>query len=141
MPLTRCDELRLISRLGGVLLLVASLTSHSHPLECQATYAGKTHRISVTPRDEAYGAESVSIDDRFHFKAVHVRGGINEPRIAIYVYREDPIQPILIQHVQITPPYPRSERGPVDLFGEQRLYAGKLERELIYRCQLESESP
>lgn len=110
-------------------------------LTCQVTYAGKTTPISVTPTSDPYGVASVSIDDRFFFKAVHVPAGQREPRIAIYVYREGPQQPILIQHVQLRPPYPKAEQGAADLLGEQHLHAGKLERELIYRCSLLPATP
>lgn len=115
--------------------------SLAQALVCDVTYAGKTQRIAVPPTQDPYAQVAVSIDDRFHFKGVHVQGPGKTPRIAIYVYREGPTQPILIQQVQVTPPYPQSESGAADLFGEQRLYAGKLERELIYRCSLERATP
>lgn len=131
-PLALAHALCLVLGMGFV------KNSFAHALRCEVTYAGKTHHLEVPPTQDPYSVESVSIDDRFYFKGVHVQGPGSEPRIAIYVYREGQTQAVLIQQVLLKPPYPRSTTGPADLFGEQRLYAGKLERELIYRCSLDT---
>ena len=134
----RLKPLVLAPALTLVLGLAFVKNSFAHALKCEVTYAGKTHHIEVAPTQDPYSVESVSIDDRFYFKGVHVQGPGLEPRIAIYVHREGPTQSVLIQQVLLKPPYPRATTGPTDLFGEQRLYAGKLERELIYRCSLDA---
>lgn len=139
--MTRCLPSRVVWRVLAGLLMGGAGLAHgqsdaSARLHCQVTYAGKTTELAVLPSTDPYSVASVSIDDRFFFKAVHVPAGQLEPRIAIYVYREGPQQPILIQHVQLRPPYPKADQGAADLLGEQHLYAGKLERELIYRCSL-----
>jgi len=104
-------------------------------LTCHVSYAGATQKISICPTHEPYSHESISIGNRFRFKAIHVKNEKLSPRIGIYVYVEDKQQPLLIQHVQIRAPVPEPQNGDlIDLIGEQRLYAGPLERELIYRC-------
>lgn len=111
-------------------------------LACEVTYAGQTQRIAVTSTADPYRQEAVNIRDRFRFKAVHVQGGDVTPRIGIYVYLDVDPHPLLIQHVTVQPPYPPAGAGArADLVGEQRLYAGRLERELIYRCFLEPQTP
>ena len=114
----------------------------TRPLACEVTYAGQTQRIAVTPTADPYRQEAVNIRDRFRFKAVHVQGDDVTPRIGIYVYLDVDPHPLLIQHVTVQPPYPSSgAEARADLVGEQRLYAGRLERELIYRCFLEPKTP
>lgn len=111
-------------------------------LSCDITYAGQTQHVSVAPTSDPYRQTSIPIRNRFRFKAVHVQGDGVTPRIGIYVYFETPQQPLLIQHVLLQPPYPQAPAGTqVDLLGEQRLYAGPLERELIYRCFLRQDTP
>ena len=111
-------------------------------LRCEVTYAGALQVVEVGPRTEPYDAPAVDIGGRFHFKPVVVQGPERIARIGIYVYVDTPRQPLLIQHALYLPPYPAGPVGaPVDLTGEQRLYAGPLERELIYRCQLSGGRP
>ncbi len=118
------------------------LTADTRQLACEVTYAGQTQRIAVTPTADPYRQEAVNIRNRFRFKAVHVQGAEVTPRIGIYVYLEVDPHPLLIQHVTLQPPYPQAAAGArADLVGEQRLYAGRLERELIYRCFLEPKTP
>ena len=153
------SNLNLAHRLGGYprlmrspsfqgFLLASVLTVASTPalscptnsdyaisLTCHVTYAGETQKIEVCPTFDPYGQEAVNIGHRFLFKAVHVNDKNLNPRIGIYVYFGDKQSPLLIQHVQIRPPSAKLQNGDtVDLIGEQHLYAGPLERELIYRC-------
>lgn len=122
--------------------LSASATVETRTLSCAVTYAGHTQLISVAPTRSPYDQAAVRIANRFRFKAVHVQGEDVTPRMGIYVYLETERQPLLIQHVLIQPPYPQAPTGSrVDLLGEQRLYAGPLERELIYRCFLDQGTP
>ena len=121
---------------------VAEPLSDPSRLSCDVTYAGETQHIAIAHTQDPYNQASVRIRNRFRFKAVHVQGGDATPRIGIYVYLETPQQPMLIQHVLVQPPYPATQDSKrVDLVGEQRLYAGALERELIYRCFLEKAAP
>lgn len=112
------------------------------PLSCAVTYAGATQHLTICPTPEPYRAVSVSIGERFRFKALHVTDSHLSPHISIDVYLETSQHPLLLQHVVIRPPYPVAPHGAsVDLLGEQHLYAGPLERELIYRCALTPETP
>ena len=138
----------LVSLLIASLSALASVSSVAEPfsdsrrLSCEVTYAGETQHIAIAPTQDPYSQASVNIRNRFRFKAVHVQGGDATPRIGIYVYLETAQQPLLIQHVLVQPPYPEAPSAKrVNLFGEQRLYAGRLERELIYRCFLGQDAP
>ncbi len=111
-------------------------------LSCEVTYAGATQRLEICPTQDPYQAASVGIGGRFRFKAIHVNDSNSSPRISIDVYLETPKHPLLLQHVVLRPPYPLAPAGAAaDLLGEQHLYAGPLERELIYRCAIKQEAP
>lgn len=126
----------------GSVMTSAAPAADTRQLACEVTYAGQTQRIAVAPTADPYRQEAVNIRNRFRFKAVHVQGAEVTPRIGIYVYLEVDPHPLLIQHVTLQPPYPQAAAGArADLVGEQRLYAGRLERELIYRCFLEPKTP
>ena len=113
-----------------------------HPIFCEVTYAGQTQRIEVLPTTEPYRVKPQSVGDRFLFKALHARVHPQTERLSIYVYRQDSQNAVLIQHIDRLPPFPAPPvGGHVDLFGEQHLYSGELERELIYQCRIMGRQP
>lgn len=134
---------RILTRtLFASLWALATPLAFACQLSCEVTYAGATQQLSICPTQAPYETPPVKIGERFRFKALHVNDTHLSPRISIAVYLETPQHPLLLQHVVIKPPYPLSPAGAsADLFGEQHLYAGPLERELIYRCALTKESP
>lgn len=79
---------------------------------------------------------SVDIAGRFRFKAVMVGQGARIEYIKLYTYLETPRQPVLIHQATYRPPFPVPS-GADGLTGEQRVYGGPKERELIYRCTLQ----
>lgn len=114
----------------------------AHRLSCDVTYAGHTQTVVAVVTREPYQVKAQSIGGRFLFKAMQVQTHAHTQRLSVYVYRQDGPQAVLIQHVQRQPPYPvPPPRGRVDLWGEQRLYSGELERELIYTCHLADDAP
>jgi hypothetical protein len=134
--------------LAGLLgLLGASHSVSAAPLlRCNVTYAGASQWVEATPVTDPYPVPSVDIGGRFRFKAVMVGNTAKLDRIVIYAYfnaRTDAVtgvQPMLIQQVKYLPPFEASSI-PYPLTGEQRLYAGTAERELIYSCTLEGVQP
>ena len=58
----------------------------------------------------------------------------------LYAYLDTRRQPILVQEAKYLPPY-HSGVTPYLLTGEQHIYAGEVERELIYHCTLEGVAP
>lgn len=131
-----------IRRIGMAALLLVGLCSASQAfagpfLRCDVTYAGRTHVVQAAPVKDPYSVASVDIAGRFRFKAVMVGDVTRLAYINLYVYfvAEDE-QPKLVHQSKYLP----SERWaatPVALTGMQHLYAGPLERELIYSCTLE----
>jgi len=109
-------------------------------LRCDVAYAGTTHRIEARPVDDPYPVPSVDIGGRFRFKAVMVGSATQVERILIYAYLDTARQPILVQEAKYLPPF-RVTESPYPLTGEQHLYAGPVERELIYSCTLEGLQP
>lgn len=109
-------------------------------LRCEVSYAGVVHPVVARPVSDPYPVESVAIGGRFAFKAVMVGTDEKLERIVLYVYSSAPSRLVMIQEAKYLPPYPSAPQ-PYSLTGEQRLYAGPMERELIYQCTLEGVAP
>ena len=68
-------------------------------------------------------------------------------RINLYVYQNTPEQPVLVQQATYLPPFQAAGAaapGPATsaaLTGQQHVYAGPMQRELIYSCALEGMDP
>jgi hypothetical protein len=133
---------RLIARIAlGFPILTLSLAACAAPLlRCQVSYAGTTHVVEARPVADPYPVASVDIGGRFRFKAVMVGDANRVDRVLLYAYLDTRKQPILIQQAKYLPPYPTSAT-PYVLTGEQHLYAGPVERELIYSCTLQGVAP
>jgi hypothetical protein len=109
-------------------------------LRCLVSYAGTTHSIETGPVADAYKVPSVDIGGRFRFKAVMAGTDTQVDYISLYTYLDTRRQPVLVQQAKYLPPYSFSIR-PVLLTGEQHVFAGPVERELIYSCTLENTAP
>lgn len=109
-------------------------------LRCEVSYAGSTDVVEARPVSDPYPVPSVDIGGRFRFKAVMVGEGERVDSITLYAYLDTRRQPILVQQATYLPPY-RSGSTPYLLTGEQHLFAGPVERELIYRCTLQGVAP
>ena len=105
-------------------------------LICQVTYAGTTQTVVAQPVADPYSVPSVDIGGRFWFKPIMVGTAQKIERIVIYSYLDSPTQPVLVHQVKYLPPFPASKTAwPIT--GHNHVFAGPLERELIYSCQLE----
>jgi hypothetical protein len=109
-------------------------------LHCEVTYGGTTDVIETGPVPDPYPVPSTDIGGRFAFKAVMVGNGAGVDYIKLYAYFNTQRQPVLIQEAKYLPPFP-AFATPVDLTGEQHLYAGPAERELVYRCTFQGARP
>jgi len=111
-------------------------------LRCDVTYAGATRTLLATPVTDPYSVPSVDIRGRFHFKAVVVGESERIDHIQLYVYQRNAGQPVLVQQAKYLPPFHWPADGtPLPLTGQQYLYAGPVERELMYHCTLHREAP
>lgn len=129
--------------LGWVLGLFFGLctSAQSTPqLRCDVTYAGKTHVLKTLPVSDPYSVEAVDIGGRFFFKMVMVGRAAKIDHILVYAYLDQEPKPVIIQESKYLPPF-RVSAQPYLLTGEQHLYAGPIERELIYRCWLGGVQP
>ena len=121
----------------GALGLTLGLHAASAPLlRCQVTYAGTTHTVEARPVADPYPVASAEIGGRFLFKPVMVGTAQRIDYIKLYAYLDATRQPVLVQQATYLPPFKRSAK-PYLLTGVQHLYAGPVERELIYSCMLE----
>ena len=121
--------------------LFAGVAAHAAPLlRCEVTYAGTTQVIETRPAADAYGVKPVDIAGRFLFKVVMSapKGKLNY--VLIYTYLQQEPRPLLLQQAKYFAPVKQSTR-PFLLTGEQHIYGGPIERELIYRCNLQGDKP
>jgi hypothetical protein len=102
-------------------------------LRCEVTYAGQTHHLKFEPTSYPYAAKPADIAGRFLFKAVML-DDVKPVHVALYVYLQQEPRPYLMQHA-VYSALQKNGRSPFT--GEQHLYAGSLERELIYQCWLD----
>ena len=117
--------------------LFAGVAAYAAPLlRCEVSYAGTTQVIETTPLADAYEVKPVDIAGRFLFKVVMSarKGKLNY--VLIYTYLQQEPRPLLLQQAKYFPPFKPSTR-PYLLTGEQHVYGGPIERELIYRCDLQ----
>lgn len=120
---------------------MASLGAHAAPLlRCDVTYAGSTHPVEARAVADPYPVASVDIAGRFRFKAVMVGQGAQIDYIKLYTYVQTPRQPVLIQQATYRAPFMVTNVSD-GLTGEQRVYGGPKEREMIYRCTLQEVAP
>lgn len=125
----------------GLAALALSLSATAAPLlRCQVSYAGTTHVIEASPVTDPYPVASVDIGGRFRFKPVMVGDATHVERILLYTYLDTRKQPILIQEAKYLPPF-QASTTPYLLTGEQHLYGGPVEREIIYSCTLQGVAP
>lgn len=111
-------------------------------LRCAVTYAGVTRPVVATPVQDPYVQPAVDIDERFRFKPVVVGTPTRIDRVNLYVYLVTQSQPVLVQQAKYLPPFHWPADGtPLPLTGQQHLYAGPVERELIYQCVLDKGAP
>ena len=127
--------------LAASALLLGSAFAHASPvLRCEVTYAGSTHVIETHALADPYPVASVDIAGRFRFKAVMVGQAERIDYIKLYTYLETPRQPMLIHQATYHSPF-TIPSAPKGFTGEQRVYGGPKEREMIYRCTLQEAAP
>ena len=139
-----CPSIKTLAGVGLASLVLSHSVQATPLLRCNVTYAGASQSIEATPVTDPYPVPSVDIGGRFRFKAVMVGSTTRLDRIVLYAYlnvdADAGTQPTLIQQVKYLPPF-KASAAPYPLTGEQRLYAGTAERELIYSCTLEGVQP
>jgi hypothetical protein len=118
---------------GGILLTQTAVATPA--LRCDVTYAGSTTVIETRPVADPYPVASTDIGGRFRFKSIMVGDSTRVDYIKLYAYLDTSRQPLLIQEVTYRPPFKATPK-PYPLTGEQHLFAGPVERELIYSCTL-----
>jgi hypothetical protein len=118
---------------GGCMALS---TAQATPfLHCEVTYAGATQVVHAVPVADPYEVAPVDIAERFLFKVVMTATRGRLDHVLIYTYFQQEPRPVLLQQAKYFAPF-KPRRQPVLLTGEQHIYGGPIERELIYRCWL-----
>lgn len=146
MCLTCPLPLHIIRLIGMAVLLFASLSfvpeAFAGPrLHCDVTYAGRTHVVEAMPVIDPYSVASVDISGRFRFKAVMLGNTTRLAYINLYAYFVTEGEQARLIHESKYLPTDEWKFASVALTGMQHLYAGPLERELMYSCTLSGEAP
>jgi len=89
---------------------------------------------------DPYPVASVDVGGRFWFKPVMVGQGSRVDFVKLYAYLDTPKQPLLIHEAVFLPPF-QTGAATYALTGTQHLYAGPVERELMYSCTLQGVQP
>lgn len=121
-------------------LMFGSAACAAPLLHCEVTYAGSTQVMETGPVADPYPVASVDIGGRFWFKPVMVGQGRRVDYVKLYAYLDTRKQPLLIHEAIHLPPFQPSAT-PYPLTGTHHLYAGPVERELIYSCTLQGVQP
>ena len=120
--------------------LLCTAAAAEPKLTCQVTYAGATQTVVARPVADPYPVPSVDVLGRFRFKAVMVGHATRVDRILLYTYLDADPHPVLLHQAKYLPPYPSSAQ-PWPITGQQYVYGGQQERELMYSCTLEGLAP
>lgn len=114
----------------------AASTSAAEHVHCEVRYASQTVQVDARPTDEPLRVPSVTIDQRFAFKAVArgARGHITQ--VSLYAYDlEAEGAPALVHQQRLSAPFATGTEVPA-LTGWQHVHSSVLGRELVYGCAL-----
>jgi hypothetical protein len=109
-------------------------------LSCEVTYAGLKHHIKAAPVANPYTVQAVDILGRFLFKPVLQEAQGKLSHVLIYVYLQQEPRPLILQQAKYQGPFSVTSES-YSLTGEQHVYGGPIERELIYNCWLGGLAP
>jgi hypothetical protein len=125
--------------LAGLFWLATSCFA-APSIRCEVTYAGLKHHINSSPVANPYTVQGVDILGRFLFKPVLLETQGKLSHVLIYVYLQQEPRPLILQQAKYLGPFSVSSE-PYSLTGEQHVYGGPIERELIYNCWLGGLAP
>lgn len=104
-------------------------------LRCFVSYADKTEVINTFPTSSSYDIKPVDIGGRFAFKAVMIGRFTHIDHIALYAYFQANPKDLPIHEAVYRGPF-KLETRPTLITPYNHLYAGEVERELKYHCEL-----
>lgn len=143
MPMGRCDvKVKHIAKCAiiGLLAWTSLTTWASASLQCDVSYAGTTYKLNAKPALDVYDVQPIDIGGRFFFKMILTEMNHKLDQVLIYVYLDQKPRPILLQQSKYKGPFPQ-DLSLFALTGQQHLYGGPVERELIYSCWLSTSTP
>lgn len=107
-------------------------------LLCEVSYAGTTHQVLSERIDDPYMAPLHDIGGRFRFKSVLLGSQKQIETIKLYAYFQTREKDILIHEAIYRAPFlhlpKQTKTQRTALTPVNHLYAGEVERELIYQC-------
>ena len=117
---------------GIACMVVTAAAAAGSTLRCDVTYAGTVHPLRFEATSQPYAVAPIDIAGRFLFKGV-LLSDKKPAHVSLYVYLQQEPRPYLLQHAI----YPALTGRGQSFTGEQHVYGGTLERELMYRCWLD----
>lgn len=119
-----------------------AIAAKTPQLNCDLSYAGSTHHIKANIIDNPYLAEIHDVGGRFSFKAVMLSSKGKLSAIKLYAYLQGRDKDFPIHEAIFLPPFPLANsktKQAIALTPINHLYAGEVERELLYQCFLQWE--
>lgn len=113
--------------------------SFSPTLRCHVTYADQTTIVKTRIQHSPYEIETVDIGGRFTFKAAMIGSKNKINYIALYTYFQASPKDLPIHEAIYRGPFKLTHKAQA-LGPENHLYAGEVERELKYHCELKLEA-
>ncbi|MBC3882316.1 hypothetical protein H8K35_13055 [Undibacterium sp. LX40W] len=104
-------------------------------LRCFVSYADKTEIIETIAHERGYEVKPTDIGGRFTFKAVMIGTSTKINHISLYAYFQATPKDLPIHEAIYRGPFAPSQI-PVLITPYNHLYAGEVERELKYHCEL-----
>lgn len=112
-----------------------SAKSETAVLRCYVSYADQTEIIDTFPQSSGYETKPIDIGGRFTFKAVMIGQAKKLDHIALYAYFQANPKDLPIHEAIYRGPFKLNNR-PTLITPYNHLYAGEVERELKYHCEL-----
>ncbi len=112
-----------------------SSNNYQARLRCYVSYADKTEIIETFPHASAYEVIPTDIGGRFTFKAVMIGEALDVRHISLYAYFQAMPKDLPIHQAIYRGPFKLSRNSKL-ITPYNHLYAGEVERELKYHCEL-----
>lgn len=108
-------------------------------LQCYVSYADQTTIVKTRLKQSPYAIEAIDIGGRFTFKAAMIGDKNKIHYVALYTYFQASPKDLPIHEAIYRGPFNPTSKAQA-LGPENHLYAGEVERELKYHCELQMEA-
>lgn len=126
----------------AVLCCCLPLAAQASPLlRCHFEVNAELSTHDFKPVSDPYTVSSITLSERFRFKAVVLGDAQQVWLINLYVSHLTERQPMLMQHLKFVAPTAQTQPDPNSLTGRVALYSPYQGKELVYGCALHEVLP